>query len=273
MAVRKYNLAKNHPFVAHATTVCKDGFAETDSPGGLSLLKAIKFLYGVCVLERYAERGRKFAAAALCVVMLISLCGCSVKGISQGESLPYLVAAIGFDSAEDGVAVLFETVMVNSEDAEADRQVVLLSGTGASPQAAATAAAEKSAAELMLGHVATIVIGGGVSAEQFWEIMNYCYDQDDINLSAVFVAAESAEQLLGCRPQSTVAMGYDITSMQQQQARLSGAEFKNRFYEIEAARGKSPDAFSLPYFQLGDDSYKLAGRAVYKNSNLTVNIK
>ncbi len=208
---------------------------------------------------------RKITALILCFILLFSLCGCSLGAVDTEKGLEFLVSAIGFDQQNDVFSVVIETVTVNSEDAESDKKLSLIKGEGKNLSEALNNATQKAVRPFMFSHCAAAVIGNGIREKGFRNICTFLYEKDEINLSLSFISTENAEKLLSSEPVASIAVGYDLTDMLERQSHYSGIDYKNRFYEIEAARRKATDIFSLPRFETEDKGYKLTGLTVFKN--------
>ena len=208
---------------------------------------------------------RKITALLLCFLLTFSICGCSMGAIDTEKGLEALVSAIGFDQRGDTFSVAIETVTVNSEDAESDKKLTLIKGEGKNLSEALSNAYTKSVRPFMFSHCAVAVIGNGVREKGFRNICRFLYEKDEINLSLSFISTENAEKLLSSETVASIAVGYDLTDMLERQSHYSGIDYKNRFYEIEAARKRATDIFSLPRFETEDKGYKLAGLTVFKN--------
>lgn len=208
---------------------------------------------------------QKITAFALCFILLFSLCGCSIGATATEKGLEFLVSAIGFDQQNDLFSVAIETINVNSEDAESDKKLSLIKGTGKNLSEALNNATQKSVRPFMFSHCAAAVIGSGVSEKGFRNICTFLYEKDEINLSLNFISTKNAEKLLSSETVASVAVGYDLTDMLDRQSNYSGIKYKNRFYEIEEARKNPTNIFSLPWFETEEKGYKLSGLTVFRN--------
>lgn len=208
---------------------------------------------------------QKITALFLCFIILFCFCGCSSGAVDTKSGLESLVSAIGFDQKGDSFSVVIETVTVNSEDAKSDKNLNLIKGEGKNLSEALNNATEKSIRPFMFSHCAAAVIGKGVTEKGFRNICTFLYEKDEINLSLNFISTKNAEKLLSSKTVSSIAVGYDLTDMLDRQSSYSGIDFKNRFYEIEAARKKAVSVFSLPFLETYDNGYKLTGLSIFKN--------
>ena len=68
---------------------------------------------------------------------------------------------------------------------------------------------------------------------------------------------DNAEALLNLEAVSSIAIGYDIVGMIEQQEALEGKNFKNRLYEIEAL-GKRGKEIKLPFFIIEQEEFRFS---------------
>lgn len=204
---------------------------------------------------------RKIFCLVAAVSLCLSLCGCSHKRMLAGSGAEYIISAMGFDREGDKLTVVLEAVITNSEDADADKKISLLKGTGKNTDAAFAEALKSATETVILSHLGAVVIGNGVSAENFKEISDWFYHKRDTTLSTFFVSTENAEKLLSCETVSSVAVGYDIVGMLEQNSSETGINYKNRFFQIESAYKNKTDTVALPYFSVDDKSFRLEEKA------------
>lgn len=215
---------------------------------------------------------KKIISFALCFIMPFVFCGCSFGSVFTAESAGYTATAIGFEQSGNLIKVILEAVTVNSEDADADIKTEILTGEGKTVKEAMEQIHKKTAKPLRLAHIGIAAVSYGISDERFFEIKKFCYDIDKITLAMLWVSTDSAEKLLSCAPVSSIAVGYDIMSMQKEQTNRTGTEFKNRFYEIESADQKPLNIFALPYFKVDSDKFFYDGVAVYENGTVKMKL-
>lgn len=192
-----------------------------------------------------------FAVFGLCIL----LCGCSFTADSSGENREYLVASMGFDNSKNGIKITVEAVAVNSEDAEGKKRI-LIEGEGETPKKAIESAQKKATQPFNLSHCGVIAIDYSFPSEKFAEICDYCYNTDEITFSVYMVTAKNCRELLSAEPVSSVAVGYDIMSMLAKESKITGEEFRNSLYEVEAKRQRG-DTVKLPFFALSGDYMEL----------------
>lgn len=190
---------------------------------------------------------------ALLIILLlpILLCGCSNTDALTQEKPEYMIASLGFDSVGGRITVLMEAVVINAEDTSAEKKLLLLKGTGSTVEQGAQMAEKQAVQPINLSHCGVIVLGAGIDKKQFNEICDYCYNRDEINLSAFFIAAQNAEETLSQKPVASVAVGYDIMSRLESQRELSAKEYKNRFYQIEMNRYRKNSRYDIPLLRDG----------------------
>lgn len=153
------------------------------------------------------------------LLFLLLLCGC------EKTSPEYLISSVGFDNINGKYNVYFEAVIINSENQEQTLKV--LSGKGKSIGVAVEQIKSSCTQPLLLSHCGVIVIGENIGKKQFADIKNYCYDTDPITLSAYFIKAKNAKELLSAKPVSSACIGYDILGLIKQNNTV-----RSRFFEI-----------------------------------------
>ncbi len=206
-------------------------------------------------------------------IMLLSFSGCRLSKSFTPFAHEYLVSALGFDQKGDEIFVTIESVVINSEDSEAEKKNKLLKGNGKSFQTALKNALGQASQPIELSHCAVAVIGDTLSEKYIAEVCNYIYNEKEITLSIELISTENAEKLLSSETISSVAVGYDIISMRQTYSRLYGINFKNLFYELEGMRQSAVNTFTLPFFKIDEEGYFIDGVTVFKNdeSHMKIN--
>lgn len=204
--------------------------------------------------------------------VISNLCGCSFKKTFSSENNEYIISAMGFDFEENNFKLYLEAIIVNTEDADAERKLMLLEGEGGSLEKAFSDAYEKATQPLQLNHMGVITIGEAVTDNNFSEIIKFCHSQKGITLSTRFVTCKNSFDLLSGETVSSVAVGYDIMSMLNNQSERKGINYKNCFYEIEALKEKQQNIIALPYFEKTEDSFSINGIKIFKNYSLIAHL-
>jgi len=195
--------------------------------------------------------------------VLCFLCGCEKIKVFSPLAHEYLVSALGFDQYGREKAVIIETIVVNSEDSGAEKRKEQLIGRGSSLKEAFKNATKKAVQPIRLEHCAVAVIGEDVTASFFDEICEYIYNEKELTIALGMAATNNAKELLSGEAVASVAVGYDIMSMQQTYSREKNVKFKNRFYEVEIKRIKEKSV-SLPFFKVGADGYFIEGEMLFE---------
>ena len=190
----------------------------------------------------------------LSLFLPLVLCGCSGGNAIIRENPEYMVSSLGFESNGGEITVYMEAVVINAEDTDAEKKLLLLEGRGKTVKKGAEKAEKQAVQPINMSHCGVIVLGEGISQSDFDEICDYCYNRDEINLSAYFVSAKSVKELLSQKPIASISMGYDIMSRLESQKELSGKVYKNRFYQVEAQR-YSDKNYDIPHLK-GDNFTK-----------------
>ncbi len=157
-----------------------------------------------------------------------------------------MVSSLGFSEKNGKLTVFMEAIVINSEDTDAGKKLVLLEGSGDSVKQGAENAEKKAVQPVNLSHCGVIILEEGIKKDRFLEICEYCYNRDEINLSAFFISSSNVKKLLSEEPTASVSVGYDIMNRLESQKELSGREYKNRFYQIEAQKEKSGAKYDIP---------------------------
>lgn len=205
---------------------------------------------------------KKFLSFFLILIMLCSLCGCSLRK-SSFSTHEYMISALGFEEENEKIKVMFEAIIVNQEDTTAEKELKIIEGSGKTIYQAVDNANKKVSQPLMLSHCAVALIESGVSEKRFEEICDYCYSEPDITLSVMFAACDDVKKLLSSEAISSIAVGFDIISLIEHQSLRTGVIYKNRLYEIQSKKSKPFNTFALPRLQNTDKGYFLSGVTVF----------
>ena len=208
---------------------------------------------------------KKVVGLILCVCILFFLCGCSAREAISSDKQEYIVASLGFDKKDSKYAMFLETIVVNTEDMNADKQNTVITGTGESIEEAYSHIISKITQPLSLGHNAVTVMGKSVDDEMLEEILNYCSENKELNIGSMLIFTESAEKLLTLKPISSVAAGYDLMSMLKVWEEETGQSIENRLYEVKSKTRKPFNVFSLPYIEVKGEEFSFDGLTVFEN--------
>ncbi len=206
---------------------------------------------------------KKFICFIMIIAVILSLCGCASSKPLSSKTEQYIVASLGFEREKGNLKLFAEAVVVGTEGtSKAEPRVI--EGEGKSIDVAFLDIYKKISQPLLLSHCAVIVLGSSLSAKDYGIIFDYCLKKEEITLSSFAVLTESAKKLLEMSPVSSVAVGYDIVGMIEQQ----DENFKNRIYEIESAKRKDK-ASLLPLFKVQGEEFYYESAVYYKNGSLT----
>ncbi len=153
------------------------------------------------------------------IFLMFLLCGCEKKGPE------YLISSMGFDYNNGQYEVCFEAIVINSENTE--QTVKVFKGRGSSIESAVGEIRKQCTQPLLLSHCGVIAVGEDISKARFKEVCNFCYNEEEITLSAFFVKSENPQKLLSTKPLSSACAGYDIMGLLKQ-----NKHYKNRFFEV-----------------------------------------
>lgn len=209
-----------------------------------------------------------FTAVLICTFF----CGCAINPENTVFSHEYIVSALGFDFNDGLFEVYMETVVVNSEDYNAERKTELLKGSGETLESAMNSAENTCVIPLELSHCAVAAIAKNVPAENFSEICTLLENEPQIPLGLLLVSCDFPETLLSGEVTTSVAKGYEISDMTAKRSLKNGINFKNRFYEISEKRRNPVGVFSLPYFETDGETFMMKGINVYKNDAFSMHV-
>lgn len=177
----------------------------------------------------------------LAVILLLFLCGC------QKYKPEYLVSSIGIDKKENNYKVLFETVIINTENTSQILRV--LQGEGESIDKAVNQIKKQCTQPLLLSHCGVIMVGENVTDTDLFKICEYAL-KEEITLSAYFIRTKNTQKLLNQKPLSSVCVGYDIMGLIKQ-----NKPYKNRFFELINSKFKA----ELPQISLKEGGLYFEG--------------
>ncbi len=208
---------------------------------------------------------KKTAFIGIILFLPLFLCGCNAEEHLNRGANKYIVASLGFDEADGKISVYSESVVINTDDTEAEKKTELLEGSGKTLEEAINLIIKKAAQPVEFSHCAVAVIGESVSSKRYSEICDFLYNERQITISVLVVACKNAKELLGCETVSSVAVGYDITGMIEQQSGHSGINYENRLYELENKQRKPVNVSSLPLFKVKDGEFYFDGVRILKD--------
>ena len=165
-------------------------------------------------------------------------CGC---GAVEPEEV-YLVSAMGFDVAGEGVRLSAEVPLTRENEAD-KMEVRVFEGEGATFAGALETMQNGLAKELEFGHCALAVFGKGMEEEKLDEAMD-CLRAWQVPLSATAVYSPDARELLQKGSLSAPAVGYELPDILELVSKARGIRFSCRIYEVASSAG----TFALPQF-------------------------
>ena len=188
-------------------------------------------------------RKNKWRATWLCACMLVLNLGMltSCRSHTEPEQI-YPVSAMGFDRAEDEIRVTVEIALSDGE-----KTAICFSQTGKDVASALQKLADGLPRTLIYSHCALAVMGDGLTKTQMQEIFAFAGVEDGLPLAAEVVVSENAEALLRGERLSSVAAGYEIPQILEQERIRRGVELPCQIYRLRSVF--SPDLpVALPRF-------------------------
>ena len=195
---------------------------------------------------------RRGLCVSLTLLLSLSLLMTSCGKQTEPEQV-YLVSAVGFDRAEEGIRVTVE-VPVMGESKDSESKTMVLTETGKSITDALRTMGAGLSRSLLFSHCALAVLGETLSKEQLQAVFDFAGDGDSLPLAAGVVTAADAGALLEGGSLSAPAVGYEIPEILEQERYKTGVDIRCSVYELRAV--SSPDSpIPLPRFEaLGKES-------------------
>ena len=206
---------------------------------------------------------KKLYLGFLVFIFCFCLSGCSLTDTESDRR--FMVSALGFSAEKATVTVDAEVIIINSENAESDPRPQVISATADNIDSALKTISLSLAKPLLLEHCGVIAIGDQMTADWFDEICDYCFENNRITLSAFMISCKNPKELLGGEPSSSVAVGYDIMGIIEQNKKSGDLELRNRFFEVESLRQQGKTEFYIPRFEKSKDTLTLNGSVLFKN--------
>lgn len=198
-------------------------------------------------------------------LVCFALSGCSFRSAAGAQKEQYIVSALGFDGEDGKIRMSLECLVINTEESSEKKRTVY-SGSGKTVDEAFSGIAIQRTQPIMLDHAATILIGAGLTPEQLGEILDYCKNNNEINISCTVAAGENAGELLTAETVSSIALGYDIADMIEVVTASNGMALEDRLYQIEAAKEYPQNLFYLPRIEKTGTDIRLASLSVYRDN-------
>lgn len=211
---------------------------------------------------------KKLISAVAAVFLCLLLCSCNTLVSHSENDRKFMVAALGFDSEDGLISLSAEIIIINSENAERDPEPQVFTEKGLTIESALSKICDSLSRPVLLEHCAVLAIGKTVDADLLKKIIDYCFNENRITISAVMVSCDNSVQLLSAETNASVAVGYEIMGITEQHSKNGDDKLNCRFFEVCAARKAPQNTFSLPYFTVNDKMLFYSGKRVYKNDTL-----
>lgn len=200
----------------------------------------------------------------LCALFFfLFLCGCGdIGGIAQDDR-KFMVSAIGFDKDGENIKTSLELIVINGENYDSAAETRVICASGKTIEKTLDQIASSLTKPMLLNHCGIIAIGAGIDKDRFAEICDYAFYDERITLSAYMVTADDCETLLDGKPEASVAVGYDMMGIIEQESSQSGVAYNSRFFEVEEQREDRKQSFSLPHFVREKERITADGMTVF----------
>lgn len=187
----------------------------------------------------------------LCLLLLcltMSLSGCTVSDYLDIENRA-IVSAIGLDRYGDGVLLTIEIVnTIDDEKQYAKPQII--SENGLNVAEAINNISASLSKNLFYSHCGIIALGEGLLPEHIEDMMNFCFNNNEITLLLKIVCAKNAKELLSVEPASMSISAYEIMSILDSRQKNLSIGYKNSFITVQNNRATPGHIFSLPFFSV-----------------------
>ncbi len=207
---------------------------------------------------------KRILISVLILSLCLSLCGC----MGAEKDRQFMVSSLGFSQSGEDITVLAEVVIVNSETSDEAPTPKIFTATGKTIKDALDGISLYLTRPLLLEHCGVIVLDKKLSPKWFNKICEYCFYEKRITLSAYLVGTDDPNTLLSGKPESSVAVGYDIMGLIEQRKATTDKPYKNRFFEIESKREEGEKSFSLPLFTRKEEDLFLDGKYTFQAEEL-----
>lgn len=215
---------------------------------------------------------KRLLALFFVCLFIFSLCGCNSFSVFSSDSHRYLISSLGFEEKTNEIVVYVETLVINSEDMNADKKRIIFEGKGDTCEKAFDISKSTAAENFDLSHCGIIALSNNLSPENLNKILNWCYDTAKITLSAKLIACENPKKLLDLEPLSSIASGYDILSLLEKTSEIQAVNFKNSLFEILSKTELELNVFSLPLISLENNKRFISGLSIFKDNSHILNL-
>ena len=192
-------------------------------------------------------RNKRTAAYFFAWVCLFNVCFLSSCRYHTEPEQVYPVSAMGFDRVEEGIRVTVEIAMETGE-----KSAVCFSQTGERVATALQDLAYGLPRALIFSHCALAVLGEELTKAQMQEIFAFAGVEDGLPLAAEVVISQNAEALLRSERLSSIAAGYEIPQILEQERIRRGVELPCQIYRLRSVF--SPNLpVTLPRLERSDE--------------------
>ena len=190
------------------------------------------------------------------LVMCLLFCGC--KGYRETDS-EYFVSSVCFEKTNGEFTVDIEVLSLKSEEDKSESKV--FSAAGKTVYEAADNTVSLMPKNAVFDHCGTAVIGSALEGEDLKSVMEYLYNTKNLNLGIRMFVSEDIKSVLYCESQA-MSIGYDILAVESNINKISGVDFKNKYYEV-VSRHMSRGGFCLPKVENINGRPGISGEYLY----------
>lgn len=212
---------------------------------------------------------KKKIISVLAIILLLSLTGFSDYKESNGR---YIVSALGFKDNGSTVTALAQILTVN--ESSADEQVVsrVFTGEGKSCKEAVSKLSKTLTKPVVFDHCNVILCNTAIKKKRLYEVLSFVRSDKSVNLAIYVALCENPAEILSTGSDFSAASGFDLVRIEDNLKDETGLTFDNRYYKIEKAQNRITQDFSLPVFEIKDNSIALSSLTAFSKGAKRLNI-
>lgn len=214
---------------------------------------------------------KKIIPLCLCLVFL---CSCNKTGYTEIESRA-IVASMGIDKTQNGIAVSME--LVNTKDTEETAENQIITKEGKDFLDAVSNISSSVSKNLFYSQCATVVLGENLTKADVQSVFKFIFSGNEFTLLLKVIATKNAKELLSVKPKSEAVLGFEIMSALSSRQKNLSLGYYNSFINVGGRRDVTPYLYALPFFEVSGEEdekiYSISGLKLYKDDaeNLILN--
>ncbi len=201
----------------------------------------------------------KISKFLLCIILLITLCGCKYGADYVDPEDRYIVTALGFEEDNKGILVTIETINT-IEDSENPQKI--FSGQGKTVALAVENSVNSIPANVVLSQCPIILIGDSIKGDSIKQIFDFCLSSYEISLSVQMVNCDNISKILSTDT-GKLSVGHKILkSMNYNENSKQITEIGRLANVINNSKNRS---FRIPHIMVKDENFIIDGMSVYRS--------